>query len=80
MRAPGPGLARGDERRARHPPLGYTRLLRRTPWQQAGIDARLVTVTDVTGGAMSEQLAGVRNGSAHAGRVPSAEEATRPLN
>ncbi len=32
----------------------YTRLLRRTPWQQAGIDARLVTITGVTGGAMSE--------------------------
>jgi hypothetical protein len=33
---------------------GYTKLLRRTPWQQAGIDARLVTITGVTGGAMSE--------------------------
>jgi hypothetical protein len=33
---------------------GYTKLLRRTPWQQAGIDARLITITGVTGGAMSE--------------------------
>jgi hypothetical protein len=32
----------------------YTRLLRRTSWQQAGIDARLVTIAGVTGGAMSE--------------------------
>jgi len=32
----------------------YTKLLRRTPWQHAGIDARLVTITGVTGGAMSE--------------------------
>jgi hypothetical protein len=32
----------------------YTRLLRRTPWDQADIDARLVTITGVTGGAMSE--------------------------
>jgi hypothetical protein len=32
----------------------YARLLRRTPWVQAGIDARLVTITGVTGGAMSE--------------------------
>jgi hypothetical protein len=32
----------------------YTKLLRRTPWLQAGIDARLVTITGVTGGAMSE--------------------------
>jgi hypothetical protein len=32
----------------------YTKLLRRTPWQQAGINARLVTITGVTGGAMSE--------------------------
>lgn len=32
----------------------YTKLLRRTRWLQAGIDARLVTVTGVTGGAMSE--------------------------
>lgn len=32
----------------------YARLLRRTPWQQAGIDARLVTVAGVTAGAMSE--------------------------
>ena len=30
----------------------YTRLLRRTRWTQAGIDARLVTITGVTGGAM----------------------------
>jgi len=33
---------------------GYTKLLRRTPWQRAGIDARLVTITGVTSGAMSE--------------------------
>ena len=32
----------------------YARLLRRTRWQQAGIDARLVTITGVTGGAMTE--------------------------
>jgi hypothetical protein len=32
----------------------YTKLLRRTPWQQADINARLVTITGVTGGAMSE--------------------------
>jgi len=32
----------------------YTRLLRRTRWQDAGIDARLVTITGVTSGAMSE--------------------------
>jgi len=32
----------------------YTKLLRHTPWRQAGIDARLVTITGVTGGAMSE--------------------------
>jgi hypothetical protein len=32
----------------------YAKLLRRTPWEQAGIDARLVTITGVTGGAMSE--------------------------
>jgi hypothetical protein len=32
----------------------YARLLRRTPWQQAGIDARLVTITGVTQGAMHE--------------------------
>jgi hypothetical protein len=32
----------------------YTKLLRRTRWQQAGIDARLVTITGVTSGAMSE--------------------------
>jgi len=32
----------------------YTKLLRRTRWLKAGIDARLVTVTGVTGGAMSE--------------------------
>ena len=33
---------------------GYATLLRRTRWRQAGIDARLVTITGVTGGAMSE--------------------------
>jgi hypothetical protein len=33
---------------------GYATLLRPTPWLQAGIDARLVTITGVTGGAMSE--------------------------
>jgi hypothetical protein len=33
---------------------GYAKLLHRTPWRQAGIDARLVTVVGVTGGAMSE--------------------------
>jgi hypothetical protein len=32
----------------------YTKLLRRTRWQQAGIDARLVTITGVTGGALRE--------------------------
>jgi len=32
----------------------YTKLLRRTRWLHAGIDARLVTITGVTGGAMSE--------------------------
>jgi hypothetical protein len=32
----------------------YAKLLRRTPWAQAGIDARLITVTGITGGAMSE--------------------------
>jgi hypothetical protein len=32
----------------------YAKLLRRTRWQQAGIDARLVTITGVTGGAMAE--------------------------
>jgi hypothetical protein len=32
----------------------YTKLLRRIRWQEAGIDARLVTITGVTGGAMSE--------------------------
>ena len=32
----------------------YTKLLRRTPWEQAGIDARLVTITGVTGGAMKQ--------------------------
>jgi hypothetical protein len=32
----------------------YARLLRRTRWLQAGIDARLVTITGVTGGAISE--------------------------
>jgi hypothetical protein len=33
---------------------GYATLLRRTPWQQADIDARLVTITGVTDGAISE--------------------------
>jgi hypothetical protein len=33
---------------------GYATLLRRTRWRQAGIDARLVTITGVTGGAISE--------------------------
>jgi hypothetical protein len=33
---------------------GYAKLLRRTPWEQAGIDARLVTTTGVTAGAMTE--------------------------
>ncbi len=32
----------------------YARLLRRTPWRQAGIDARLVTIAGVTAGAMIE--------------------------
>lgn len=32
----------------------YARLLRRTPWRQAGIDARLVTIAGVSVGAMSE--------------------------
>jgi hypothetical protein len=32
----------------------YARLLRRTRWPQAGIDARLVSITGVTGGAMAE--------------------------
>lgn len=32
----------------------YAALLRRTRWQQAGIDARLVTITGVTSGAMAE--------------------------
>jgi len=32
----------------------YAKLLRRTRWLQAGIDARLVTITSVTGGAMGE--------------------------
>ncbi len=32
----------------------YAKLLRRTRWQQAGIDARLVTVASVTGRAMAE--------------------------
>lgn len=32
----------------------YAKLLRRTPWQQSGINARLVTITGVTAGAMSE--------------------------
>ena len=33
---------------------GYATLLRRARWRQAGIDARLVTITGVTGGAMAE--------------------------
>jgi hypothetical protein len=33
---------------------GYARLLRRTPWQQAGIQAHLVTITGVTSGALVE--------------------------
>jgi hypothetical protein len=33
---------------------GYAQLLRRVPWQEAGITARLVTVSGVTGGAMVE--------------------------
>jgi hypothetical protein len=32
----------------------YAKLLRGTRWRQAGINARLVTVVGVTGGAMSE--------------------------
>jgi hypothetical protein len=32
----------------------YAKLLRRTRWQRAGIHARLVTITGVTGGAMAE--------------------------
>jgi hypothetical protein len=32
----------------------YARLLRQTRWAQAGVDARLVSVTGVTGGAMAE--------------------------
>jgi hypothetical protein len=32
----------------------YAALLRRTRWQQAGIDARLITITGVTTGAMAE--------------------------
>jgi hypothetical protein len=32
----------------------YARLLRRTPWPRAGIDARLVTITGVREGAISE--------------------------
>lgn len=32
----------------------YAKLLRRTPWHEAGLDARLVTVAGITGGAMSE--------------------------
>lgn len=34
----------------------YARLLRRARWLQAGIDAMLVTIADVTGGAMAEVL------------------------
>lgn len=33
---------------------GYARLLHRVPWREAGIRARLVTVSGVTGGAMVE--------------------------
>ncbi|HUY46059.1 MAG TPA: Swt1 family HEPN domain-containing protein [Streptosporangiaceae bacterium] len=33
---------------------GYAQLLRRVPWREAGITARLVTVSGVTGGAMVE--------------------------
>ena len=33
---------------------GYAQLLRRVPWREAGIAARLVTVSGVTGGAMVE--------------------------
>jgi len=33
---------------------GYAQLLRRTPWQDAGLKACLVTITGVTGGAMVE--------------------------
>jgi hypothetical protein len=33
---------------------GYAQLMRRTPWREAGITARLVTITGVTGGAMVE--------------------------
>jgi hypothetical protein len=33
---------------------GYAKLLRRTPWREAEISARLVTITGVTGGAMVE--------------------------
>lgn len=33
---------------------GYATLLRRTPWRQAGIGARLVTITGVRDGAMGE--------------------------
>jgi hypothetical protein len=33
---------------------GYAKLLRRVPWQEAGIAASLVTVSGVTGGAMVE--------------------------
>jgi hypothetical protein len=32
----------------------YARLIRRTPWSPAGIDARLVTITGITSGAISE--------------------------
>jgi hypothetical protein len=32
----------------------YATLLRRTPWRQAGINARLVTILGVRSGAMSE--------------------------
>jgi hypothetical protein len=33
---------------------GYAQLLRRTPWRDGGITALLVTITGVTGGAMTE--------------------------
>jgi hypothetical protein len=32
----------------------YAQLLHRVPWREAGITARLITVTGVTGGAMVE--------------------------
>lgn len=33
---------------------GYAQLLRRVPWQESGITARLVTISGVSGGAMVE--------------------------